>query len=933
MKWPMSHEFNEAVQNSHLVFTDVDLRTGETELGARGLPLPRSGNFADVYKIHGADGRDWAVKCFTRPVTGLRDRYAAISKALAHANLPFTADFTYLPEGILINGARWPVLKMEWIEGLLLNRVARENAGRPAKLTALGQMWVKLCRRLRESGVAHADLQHGNVLMIPGSHKGAYGLKLIDYDGMFVPALANQPSEESGHPAYQHPRRNGPDGYSLDVDRFPQLLIATALKSLEVCGQRLWEKYDTGDNLLFLEADIKKPSTSKLMRELWQTGHQEVQSLVGRLVTASQRPISQTPWLDEIAPEGEPLPLDEGTRQEAIQVLALSRPIPVPLPPEHVSEPVSWDDGPGQLLEENSAGARTESTRRSSQRRKLASSSRKGYTVQGTEESFPRKKPKREQEETEKPNILPALLLAFGCLVLLCSGVVVGIVLSVKNKNKQEQEIAVNNPEGVDASVTKQSQFQSQVKDIGPSSKRETTKKENKESVTPPPEPDPPPTKETPTKKKESFPRFPAVPPVDIPPTELDRPSLEIPLSTPATTVCVGGGGRYLLLLLPLERRIVVFDVSLAKIVKSIAVDSQMVLCAAGFDSFVLVYPETLTIEKWSLDTFTKETTGVLPTTPKLIPNVLAMGSASHGPLLVQANDHPRLGERFLYDITTMSLIPGTRTTNGKVGAIPGNQLRAAPDGSVFTIMNTSFGSASFLVATDDGYIESDCPWRSTLQSPLPSGDGFTILGPGEIVSRRGERLVDPIKAPINAWFLPATHGPLFLGIVDRIGIGICPSRQSTTLFMIPKGRFNAIERLAEGTATTGRYEGNVFFIPDAKIVAVLPKLRNRITLCRLDIDEELTKVKTDYLFVNSSPAAVVPGKTFEYAIEVKSKKGGVKFTPNFLAPGMEMSEEGKLKWDVPSTWDSNCTVSMVISDASGREINYSFDLIPSRLP
>ncbi len=342
MKWPMSHHFNQAIQNANLVFSDRDLRTSEVVVGARGLPLPRSGNFADVYQLRGTDGRDWAVKCFTRPVTGLGDRYAAVSKALAQAALPFTIDFTYLAEGIRIDGAWWPVVKMEWVEGLLLNQVLRETAGKPTTLAALGQMWGRLCRKLRECKIAHADLQHGNVLMVPGSRPGAYGLKLIDYDGMYVPELANQPSGENGHPCYQHPDRTEKKGYSPDVDRFPHILIATALKGLEVCGPTLWERYDSGDNLLFLEADIQKPAESKLMRELWMTENPALQALVGRLAIASQRPMPQTPWLDQIAPEGEPTPLDEETRRQAMQSLGFSTPVPMPLPPEPAATPAEW---------------------------------------------------------------------------------------------------------------------------------------------------------------------------------------------------------------------------------------------------------------------------------------------------------------------------------------------------------------------------------------------------------------------------------------------------------------------------------------------------------------------------------------------------------------------------------------------------------------
>ena len=93
MSWPLSHDFNEAVQNPKLVFTDPDLRDGETVVGPRGLPLPRSGNFADVYQVRGGDDRMWAVKCFTRPARTLRERYLAIDAHLRDARLPFAVGF------------------------------------------------------------------------------------------------------------------------------------------------------------------------------------------------------------------------------------------------------------------------------------------------------------------------------------------------------------------------------------------------------------------------------------------------------------------------------------------------------------------------------------------------------------------------------------------------------------------------------------------------------------------------------------------------------------------------------------------------------------------------------------------------------------------------------------------------------------------------
>src|SRR5437868_6962548 len=126
MSWPLPQDFNEAVQTPALAFDDPDLKAGQPVVGPQGLPLPRSGNFADVYQVRGADGRDWAVKCFTRPVVGLDFRYQKVGDTLAHEKLPFTVPFTFLPKGILVGGEWRPAVKMEWVNGLLLNQCVRE---------------------------------------------------------------------------------------------------------------------------------------------------------------------------------------------------------------------------------------------------------------------------------------------------------------------------------------------------------------------------------------------------------------------------------------------------------------------------------------------------------------------------------------------------------------------------------------------------------------------------------------------------------------------------------------------------------------------------------------------------------------------------------------------------------------------------------------
>ena len=206
MPWPLSQDYNEAIQNPAQCFADPELRQGEADTNELGLPAPRSGNFADVYAVVTGQ-RKWAVKCFTRQIPGLQERYQQISLHLAQAKLPFMVDFTFLERGIRVRGDWYPVLKMQWVEGFTLNQYVKSSLDKPQVLDVLCQLWVKLAGRLRDANIAHCDLQHGNVLLVPGSKAASLALRLIDYDGLWVPALADAPSGEVGHPNYQYPQR------------------------------------------------------------------------------------------------------------------------------------------------------------------------------------------------------------------------------------------------------------------------------------------------------------------------------------------------------------------------------------------------------------------------------------------------------------------------------------------------------------------------------------------------------------------------------------------------------------------------------------------------------------------------------------------------------------------------------------------------------
>ena len=342
MAWPTATDFIEAVQDLRGRADDEELRGGEVARTPLGLPMLWSGNFADVFKIDcPATGNRWALKCFTREVAGQCDRYRRIAAHLGQAQLPFTVDFQYLEQGLRVGGQWFPALKMRWVEGLTLAEFVEEHLERPGNLRMLLDLWVKLAARLREAEVAHADLQHGNVLLVPMSG-GSLALRLIDYDGLYVPSLAGMQSGEVGHPAYQHPQRLREGTYNAEVDRFPHLSIYCGIRCLMRGRRELWQRFNNGDNLLFREADFLSPRQSELFRVLWKSlPESSARTLVGRVVLACEKRLEEAPLLDEVVRDGKVLPL---TSQEAAAVDTLLGP-PAKSSAEHHAEedvPLEW---------------------------------------------------------------------------------------------------------------------------------------------------------------------------------------------------------------------------------------------------------------------------------------------------------------------------------------------------------------------------------------------------------------------------------------------------------------------------------------------------------------------------------------------------------------------------------------------------------------
>jgi len=262
MSYPTLEQYQEALQHPQTVFVDPQLKAGMIRTSGLGLPVVVSGGFALTYAVEIGATKN-AVRCFHREAQGLEARYAAISKKLKALASSYFVDFEFQPQGVRLNGGTYPLVKMAWASGETLGEFVETNYGDKAKLTNLLKSLDELSTYLTQQGIAHGDLQEGNLMVADAGRR----IQLIDYDGMFVPEIASLGSSEIGHRDYQHPRRDASQ-FDSTLDRFSFIALNLALRGL--CEKpSLWGTSSSGAGVLVFRAnDYADPGTSTVFSTL-----------------------------------------------------------------------------------------------------------------------------------------------------------------------------------------------------------------------------------------------------------------------------------------------------------------------------------------------------------------------------------------------------------------------------------------------------------------------------------------------------------------------------------------------------------------------------------------------------------------------------------------------------------------------------------------
>lgn len=273
-RYPTGGEYREALFNTSRCFKDPALVGGMVAVDPLGMPKPISGASGSVFTVRNADGRRWAVKCFTRSIDQQAARYERISETLHTVNQPWRVGFEYLPDGLLYAGIWYPILKMEWIEATSLIPFIEKHLWESEVILDLAGKFVQMVRDLSVHNIAHGDLQHGNLLITPSGE-----LKLIDYDGMFVPALARIGACEKGHLNYQSPTRTM-STWGPYLDNFSAWVIYTSLIALTI-DPTLWSLlHNPGDEaLLFHHTDYEDPRSSRALLAFAQSSESALHAL------------------------------------------------------------------------------------------------------------------------------------------------------------------------------------------------------------------------------------------------------------------------------------------------------------------------------------------------------------------------------------------------------------------------------------------------------------------------------------------------------------------------------------------------------------------------------------------------------------------------------------------------------------------------------
>ena len=264
MQYPLISEYLAAIREAH---DNLDkLSHLVPVLDKYGEPYRSSGAFAVVFKMKDEQtGKCYALKCFAEEQEGRAEAYRQIAEELEYVDSPYITSVKYIEKELFVDSncedEEFPVLLMDWIEGETMETYIAANYTDTHAMSMLCYRFCKMAAWLRSQSFAHGDIKPDNIMVRPDGT-----LTLVDYDGMFVPAMKGQKSPTIGTKDFSHPLRTI-DDFDETIDDFALASIALSLKAISL-NPSLLQTYGASDRLLFSAADYIDLSKSKTFTAL-----------------------------------------------------------------------------------------------------------------------------------------------------------------------------------------------------------------------------------------------------------------------------------------------------------------------------------------------------------------------------------------------------------------------------------------------------------------------------------------------------------------------------------------------------------------------------------------------------------------------------------------------------------------------------------------
>ena len=286
MQYPLISEYLAAIRDAH---DNLDkLSHLVPVLDNYGEPYRSSGAFAVVFKMKDEQtGKCYALKCFTEEQEGRAEAYRQIAEELEFVDSPYITHVKYLEKELFVDSNceddEFPVLLMDWIEGETMETYIADHYMDNYAMAMLCYRFCKMAAWLRSQPFAHGDIKPDNIMV-----RSDGTLTLVDYDGMFVPAMKGQRSPTIGTKDFSHPLRTI-DDFDETIDDFALASIALSLKAISL-NPSLLDEYGASDRLLFSAADYLDLSKSKTMTALQGLlADEETKTLLSMFLLASAK--------------------------------------------------------------------------------------------------------------------------------------------------------------------------------------------------------------------------------------------------------------------------------------------------------------------------------------------------------------------------------------------------------------------------------------------------------------------------------------------------------------------------------------------------------------------------------------------------------------------------------------------------------------------